>query len=398
MNRDNYNRIGVKKSKMRKILANYNLDAMIVIDSLDVSYLSGYYNSDYHGVQRSTNESIFFAVIARNGPWFMIGRWPWDAGKSKDIFDECFRPQNRSIHVNSRLDLLVKSLQERNLADKKIGFDLDHFPAGWLMHIQKKVPKLKAVSAGKIMDDLRAVKSEKEVKLIRKAILAIEDAFEFLASNLRPGLRAREVGVMVAQRIASHDVLPTFCSATAEGADWQEPPYPNWFGNDPVPENGLFRLDVAASCQGYFADLQRTFLLGKVDKIVHKRYKELSDLKKEMARNVCPGISIYKLHALFDKLRAEISPSTMHSIHGVGLAVHEVPMTCYCATCERNDPYGKYIIPEGFVFASEAARGAHPDFPELGAMGEEDMYWLTSHGLKRLSSYSEGSLIKVKRS
>jgi len=388
--------IGVKKESVRKILADNKLDAMIIIDSLDVSYLSGYYNSDFHGVQRSTNESIFFGVMVRNGSWFMIGRWPGDAGKSKDIFDECFIPECHSLHVKFRLDLLVELLRKNNLADKKIGFDLDHFPSGWLTYIRDKMPKMKVSDSGKIMDDLRAVKSKKEVKLIRRAITAIEDAFGFLACNLLPGLRAREAGVIAARRIASHDVLPAFCSATTEGTDWRKPPYPNWFGNDPVPENGLFRMDIAASCQGYFADLQRTFLLGKVDKIVHKRYEELSNLKKEMARNVRPGIKIYNLHALFDRLEAEMSPATMHSIHGVGLAVHELPMTCYCATCGKDDPYGDHIIPEGFVFASEAARLAHPEFPELGKMGEEDMYWLSTHGPERLSSYPEGNLIKVK--
>lgn len=307
----------LKKEKIRKILADHKLDALIVTDGLDVSYLSGYYNGDYHGVQRSTNESIFFAVMVRNGPWFMIGRWPGNAGKGKDVFDECFTPECRSIHVKFRLDLLAELLRKRNLADKKIGFDLDHFPAGWLMYLRNKMPKLKVSNAGKIMDDLRAVKSKKEVELIRKATTAIEDAFEFLASNLQPGLRAREVGVVAAQRIAAHDVLPAFCSPTAEGTDWRKPPYPNWFSAEIVPENGLFRLDIAASCQGYFADLQRTFLLGKVDKAVHKSYEELSHFKKEMARNVRPGVKIYKLQSLFDRLEADLS-SRRHACHPWG--------------------------------------------------------------------------------
>ena len=134
-------------------------------------------------------------------------------------------------------------------------------PAFLLNLFQRANPKIKVVDIAPVMDELRLVKDEEEVRLIQEAARIAAVGMNTAAQWLRPGISENEVGAEIEyamRKAGGHGVAtPVFVNSGIRSG-WL-----HGTASDKLVEEGdLVVVDVIPRYQGYCANLSRTFVIG----------------------------------------------------------------------------------------------------------------------------------------
>lgn len=187
----------------------------------------------------------------------------------------------------------------------------------------------------KPLAQLRAIKSEDEIKAIRQAITYTNDAFSLTKKKLQTLAYEYSVEAEFSYAFRSAGVVHAYEPIVASGKNACTLHYQK--NSDQLPENGLILLDIGARYEGYAADITRTYAIGApsdreiaVHAAVEKAHHEIIDL-------ITPGYSVKEYHEAVDVimrraleelslLKKEDDYRTYfpHAIsHGLGLDVHD---------------------------------------------------------------------------
>ena len=96
-------------------------------------------------------------------------------------------------YVDSPQETLAEVLRKANLASGKVGFEKDYWSAAHWEAVKQALPGMKMAECTALMDRVRWIKTDEEVKLIRKAAGLLDDAYLEAFSRIRPGDTERKV-------------------------------------------------------------------------------------------------------------------------------------------------------------------------------------------------------------
>ena len=195
-------------------------------------------------------------------------------------------------------------------------------------------PKVELVRLGHVVEDLRRVKDEDELDLLREACAIGDRALAELLPWLRPGWTEREV----ARRL--EDLMldqggdgRAFDTIVATGPHSSIPHHQPT--DRPLARGDLLKLDFGSLYRGYHADMTRTLVLGEPA----DWQRDLYDL---VARSQAAGRAAVVVGATesgVDRAAREVveeaglGESFPHGLgHGVGLEIHESPLLAASST------------------------------------------------------------------
>ena len=255
---------------------------------------------------------------------------------------------------------------------KRTSNDVQTRDARFISRCQAKYPLHDYRRLARLMHQLRVVKSEAEIKLLREAIDITDNGFRRVARFVKPGVSEQEIEAEFAHEFVRRRAKFAYPPIIAGGANACVLHY---VSNDQVCRKGdLLLLDVAASYANYNADLTRTIpVSGKFT----RRQRDVYNAVLRVMRASIQGATVGKLHRDWQKeaqammndqllalgllKRSDIRKQTedepacrkyfMHGLgHPLGLDVHDVGFT--------NEPFapgwvltvepGIYIPDEGF--------------------------------------------------
>src|ERR1051325_971707 len=114
---------------------------------------------------------------------------------------------------------------------------------------------------GHLVEELRMVKDEAEIDLLRRACQLTDHAFADLLPQLRPGLTERQVALLLDRRMvdlgADGLAFDTIVASGPNGAIPHHSP-----GDRALERGDLVTMDFGALYQGYHADMTRTVAIG----------------------------------------------------------------------------------------------------------------------------------------
>jgi Xaa-Pro aminopeptidase len=153
----------------------------------------------------------------------------------------------------------------------------------------------------RLMHELRARKSDAEIKLLRKAIDITDKGFRRVARFVRPGVNEYEVEAEFAHEFTRRGGSFAYNPIIASGANACVLHY---LTNDQVCKKGdLLLLDVAAGYANYNADLTRTIpVSGKFS----RRQRQVYDAVLRVMRASIEGAVVGKLHRDWQKESQEM--------------------------------------------------------------------------------------------
>jgi Xaa-Pro aminopeptidase len=183
------------------------------------------------------------------------------------------------------------------------------------------------VPGGGQVERLRAVKSERELELIRRATDITNEAYLLLAEERFVGRTERELAFRFATFIhecGGHG--EAFSTTVASGPNGA---IPHAGTSDRVVEKGeTVVVDAGAVLDGYASDCTRTFATGPLPAELRRAYDVVLEAQLEGLDAVRPGATGKEADAAAREViaGAGLGERFGHGLgHGVGLMVHEAP-------------------------------------------------------------------------
>ncbi|WP_433612691.1 M24 family metallopeptidase [Prescottella agglutinans] len=304
-----------RRTKLRELLRERGLDALLVTDLLNIRYLTGFTGSNAALLVSASDDAGAEdrTVICTDGRYLVQV-----AEQVPDLAAEIARASAPRL-----IELVVAG------GAGKLGFESHVVTFDQHAAWTDAAPGIDFVRAPGMVEQLRAVKDEGEIALLRRACAAADAALAALIERggLRPGRTEREVGRelewLMFENGADGISFETIVAAGANSA------VPHHRPTDAVLASGDFvKLDFGAQIGGYHSDMTRTYVLEAAAPWQRDLYDLVSRAQAAGRGALAPGVAVGSVDAAARTVidDAGYGDLFLHGLgHGVGLEIHEAP-------------------------------------------------------------------------
>lgn len=202
-----------------------------------------------------------------------------------------------------------------------------------------KSKKIKGfVDVSNVLQDLRKIKTKKEISLIKKACKITDKVFMKTKKNFKKFKKELEVAEFIEKEIKKCGGEVAFPVIVASGKNASMPHY------RPAGklQKGFCIIDFGARYKGYCSDMTRTLYIGKPSAKEKELYTKMLEIQENIIAKIKPGMSLKAI----DKESRKHHKYPHAAGHGIGIEVHESP---------GFGPKSKEIAKKGMVMAIEPA-------------------------------------------
>ncbi len=316
--------------KLRDLLAQNELDALIIGQAENRRYISGF------------TGSAGWLVISKNSAQLAVDfRYTEQAKKESPDFDV-------ALIKGDAISWLLPYISEQKF--KRTGFEADHVffatHQRFLTKIKADGLRMELVPTFGLVESIRAVKEPEELADITKAVQLADGAYDEARAILRPGLTEKELAWALEKflREKGSQAVP-FEIIVASGVNAALPHAKP--SEKTIKKNEPVVIDLGARVNGYCCDLTRTFLLGETDKTFSKIYDIVLGAQLTALSTIMSGMNGDQADRLARTVieQANYGEAFGHSLgHGVGLETHESP---------RLGPNSSDVLVDSIVFTIE---------------------------------------------
>ena len=336
--------------RLERLLAERELDRMLVTDLTNVRYLTGF---------TGTNGACI-------------------CGPEVRLFLTDFRYTERAAaEVEGWETLTIEADWLGGIAERlqgRVGFEDHQMSVRLLEKLKEKLPDgVEMVGAGGKVEQLRRVKDEKELAKIEEASKLADEVWRWSLERGLIGRAERDVARAAEARIRELGGDPSFPAIVAAGPNGALPhaePGPRQIGR-----GELVVFDMGAQLDGYCSDGTRTYATGDPGEEGHRVYEVVLEAQLAALGAIKAGVKGEDTDAIARKLIGDAGYGDRfgHGLgHGVGLEVHEGPRLSL-----RSDD----VLAAGEVVTVEP--GIY--LPENLGVRIEDLVVVTEDGLRNLS-------------
>ncbi|MDU9002964.1 ectoine hydrolase DoeA [Sedimentitalea todarodis] len=256
------NRIDKTRSKITVL----GLDAIVVSDPSNMSWLSGYDGWSFYVHQG--------VILRQEGEPVWWGRGMDTMGARRTVFmqDDCIRGYDDTYVQNPEkhpMEDLSRLLSELGLTKARIGVEMDNYYYSAAAHrtLEQCLPEATFQDATGLVNWQRAVKSEREIEYMRRAARIVEAIHDRILNVAEPGMRKNDlVAEIYAAGIRGADgywgdypaivpMAPSGMDATAPHLTWDDRPM--------ISGEATF-FEVAGAHRRYQCPQSRTLFFGTV--------------------------------------------------------------------------------------------------------------------------------------
>ena len=367
----------VKLGRVRELMAEEGLDALVVRAPDNVLYLTNFWGMKGYDacVFPREGEPVLITIEASEED---AARMAW----TDDVrFIKGYDPDDPRPPLSRTLDAVVEAAgwYERvglelslgtQATDRMVG-EPTTFTAAWFDAFRDPA------DAAPLLARARAIKTAQEVERLRLANDIAAAAMEHVRGLLRPGMREAEAAALWQGFVHG------------EGTGWRgkvELALPFslvWAGRGiktftatgdlPVVEGEPVLFEIWVCADGYWADHTKNLVVGELNPEYAELEERLMDIYEEALAMIRPGAPMAELDR---QIRERIAPT--HPIcHGVGARAHEPPYPHQAGGGE---------FAEGMVLAVEP--GIY--WEGGGGLRVEDNFLVTADGVEKLSGFPDG--------
>jgi len=297
-----------RRRRLGALIAEQDADAALITRLVNVRYLTGL---------ASSNAAL---LVLADGTARLAtdGRY---AGTAARVCPDVELLVERAVAL--RLTALAAEGGMRRLAIEAHDVTVEHFAELVAVDQGMGLPPL-----GRAVEELRMVKDEAEIDLLRRACEITDRAFAEVLGTVRPGMTEREVAVALERRMvdlgADGIAFESIVAAGPNGAIPHHSP-----GSRELRAGDLVTMDFGALYGGYHADMTRTVALGSAAAWQREIYELVRRAQQAGVDAALAGAETKAVDAaardmISDAGYAEAFPHGLG--HGVGLEIHEAPL------------------------------------------------------------------------
>jgi Xaa-Pro dipeptidase len=373
-------------TRFQKLLIEKEIDLALILQNVDLFYFTG------------TIQNSYLFIPCQGEPVYFV---------QKDFARAVTESPLKPLRVES-LKELPKRVQEHGLQGKRVGMEFDVVPVSLFNRIGGLFGGWEFKDVSREIKQLRSIKSEFEIRQIKRAGEIVTHVFSEVKNNLREGIseveldaRLTSVGralghqyfmrmrglnqeMMNIHVLSGKSASVTTYSDTPFGGPGLNPAIAQGSSARPIERDQPVVIDYGAGYNGYLTDETRTFVVGRLKEPFIKACQVALDIIAELESSARAGVipaRIYeRAQEIADKasLRSNFMGYGEGQVvfvgHGLGLEINEWPVI------SKGE---KRLLQPGMVFAFE------PKFlfPGEGAVGVECDYIVRENGLERVTQF-----------
>lgn len=342
---------------IKDILKDYGVNAALVITASNTFYLSGY---------ESTNCRI---LITNDKDYFFTDMRYLEEAKNA---------------IGDRFEVLLGGVEEikgivDDLGVKALGVE-ENVSYGEYRSLEELFKGVEFVAVDEAFSKIRAIKTEREISLIKTAQSVTETAFNEILPFIKEGVTEIEIAARLEYIMLKNGCELAFDSIVAFGENGSKP---HAHRSERKLRRGEFvTMDFGAKYKGYCSDMTRTVALGAVDERKARAYNAVLEANKLAEKAIKIGEKCCDIDAVARNYLAKFSLDKFfsHSLgHSVGVDIHEMP--AFSPRCNE-------VLKEGMIITVEPGVYLEGDF----GLRIEDMALVTKNGAEILT-HAEKNLI-----
>lgn len=305
----------VRQKNVRDAMKQLKLDGLLLTLPADLAYLTNFTGDDSVGL--ITEKDFLLATDFRyaeqaeqEAAWLKV-----------------------TLREGKMSDALAKVLIGAKV--RRVGFEVNYASFGQIHALERTLKeanlpegqKIELVPIEDVMTNIRKVKDDHEIDLIRKSVNIAEEAFEAIRSEIKAGLTENYIagllGFELRSRGASDSSFPVIVAA---GSNSSLPHYRpgEWL----IANDQPLLIDWGALYKGYCSDLTRTLMLGRVGARVKQIYKVVLEAQEAVIAFLRPGVTTSQADKVAREVieQAGFGKNFGHGLgHGIGRQIHELP-------------------------------------------------------------------------
>jgi Xaa-Pro aminopeptidase len=347
-------------ARLRREIKSAGLDALVVIQPVNVRYLSGFIGS-YAVLVVDTSS----ATLITDGRYAEI---------AEGMVSDAKVMVQPLIKVD---DWFRDFFSERGY--KSLGFE---GTLAWdeVERLKKRTrpSKGRLVESASLITQLRRVKDEVEIKAIARAARIADAMMEAAQTAARPGTPELELSQLI--RRAAEDFGgegESFDNIVASGPNASRPHHHPQ--KRKLRAGDMITFDLGARWNGYCSDLTRTPALGRLDPKFEKIYTTCLRAQEAALKAIRAGAACRDVDSAAREIISEAGYGSYFNHgtgHGVGLEIHEGPRLN--AVSEETLQSGNVVTVEPGIY-----------IPGFGGVRIEDLVVVTDKGCRVLSKSSK---------
>ncbi len=347
-----------------RALLEDGLDAILVTNGTNRRYLTGFTGEDHAidepgGMALITNDGMLLLAPATNLPWAES-----EANEDTTVQD-WGSPWTKTV---------AEIAKEKNWS--MLGFEEATTSVASFIELQDHLGEdIELIAVGKVVDALRARKTDDEMANLREALRMTDVAFEAAEARARVGMTEKELADIVAEELrnagSEGESFPTIVASGPNAAKPHHAP-----GERVIQEGDPIIIDMGALHNGYAGDLTRTIWFGEPSAELVTMYRNVQAAFDSAINAAGPNITGVELDAAARDVFAQQGTDQyfVHSLgHGLGLRVHEAPSASFRSK-DTLEPGNVVTIEPGLYV------------PGQGGVRIEDVVLITEDGAENLTS------------
>jgi Xaa-Pro aminopeptidase len=297
-----------RRQRLRKLIREAKVDALLVTNFKNVTYLTGFTGDDSYLLVTDVGETLVT-----------------DMRFASQLEEECPGLQLAIRGPGERILPVVGKLAKRARV-KRLGIEAESAPVAMHETLAQLLSDGTIVSTSNLVERLRVVKDKTEIELTRDACRQAERAFEAVRALITPSMTESDVATELEYRARQFGAKGlSFPAIVAVGARAALPhARPTTL---PLSSADFVLIDWGASSGLYVSDLTRVLVTAKISPKLRKVYGVVLTAQLAAIDAIRPGVTCETVDHVARKI---ISKSGLgefgHGLgHGIGLEIHEAP-------------------------------------------------------------------------
>ncbi len=268
------------------------------------------------------------------------------------------------------MEIVGECIKAMSSGAKRVGIEMEFLPASDFGSLQRFLKGIELVPCDGLFTSMRMVKTEREIKLLRRIAKIAEEVHQELLSYARPGTTERDLARKILDEVVARGGRSIKLMVVGSGSRSRLPNAP--FTDRKLVDGDVVRVDIIANLDHYYSDIARTFVVGHPKESQRRMWDHLVSVQQTIYERIKPGASTSEIYHVYERKFEEYGlPTATFLGHGIGLFLHERPYVCNFEDVQLQP--GMVLCIEPFHFASD--EGYHL----------EDEIVITQSGLERLT-------------
>jgi len=282
--------------------------ALFVSDPINIRYLTGFMGT--HGLILITKRKAYFFTDSRYIEY------------AKKIVPKEFQ----IIQLDKKWKKDWPGLLKKLRIDS-IGFEEDFLTVSKLAGLKKISKGVNFKKAGGIIENIRQIKSKKELILTKKSQEINEKILEDIKHFIKKGITEKDLEWFILTKTREYGCeAPAFNPIIAFGDHSSIPHHQN--SDRKLKKGDVVLIDMGTKYQGYCSDMTRTFFTQKPSKLQTEVYELVLSAQKAAIKELRDQVSIFRVNKAARNIidKAGYKDNFQHGLgHGTGLNIHELP-------------------------------------------------------------------------